>query len=117
MPPVRTFLPVLYAFLLLLPTFYGVRAEFFVAFIAILFVGERVLLKSILTDFLYKPFSKEALPVWMVIAITVLSLLNKIFNGHTIFCTSDYYASFYLLPGLFLCSKLLRSPIFFKTLV
>ena len=117
MPPVRTFLPVLYAVLLLLPTFYGVRAEFFVAFIAVLFVGERDLLKTILTDFLDKPFSREALQVWMVIAITVLSLLNKIFNGHTIFCASDYYASFYLLPGLFLCSKLLRSPVFFKTLI
>jgi hypothetical protein len=117
MLPVRTFLPVIYAFLLLLPTFYGIRAEFFILFMGVVFAGERAALASILTDFRKEPFCRASFPIWLVAGITVLSLFNKIINGHDILCASDYYASFYLLPGLFLCSKLLKNPLFYKTLI
>jgi hypothetical protein len=117
MQAIRTFLPFIYALLLLIPTLYGVPSEMFLVFMLVLFWGEREALKSTLNDFLKRPTVREAMSFWMVVLIFVSSLMNKVSNGHEILCKTDYYAAFYLLPFLFLSSKLLKNPNFFKALI
>lgn len=47
------------------------------------------------------PFNKNHIKyVWLTAAFCLLALLNKIFNGGSIYCSKDYYSPFFLLPIL-----------------
>jgi hypothetical protein len=93
------------------------RAEYFLLFIAAVFVGESDLLKKILKEFFQNPLSKKNLPLLLAGLIVVLSLINKVLNGHLILCKTDYYAAFYLFPFLILSSILVNDKRFFNFLL
>jgi len=107
----------IYAFLLLLPTFAGVHAEYFLLFILTVLIIEFKRLTEMWKAFRAKPFEKKHRIVWWVVLIMVLSLGNKILNGSSISGLSDYYAAFYLFPFLILTSRLSFSQELFKFLL
>jgi len=114
---IRKYRDVLYALFLIMPTYSGMRAEIYVIFFLTVFFFERDTLLRKLLDFLQAPFQKKNFLVWLVAAIMLISLINKVYNGNEILCKKDYYSAFYLFPFLVLSSKLVYSERFFKFLI
>lgn len=107
----------LYAFLLILPTFYGMRAEYYLLFVAAVFFFERQRIGESVSSFKEAPFSGKNRIVWVVVLIMVMSGINKVVNGNEIWCLKDYYAAFYLFPLLILSSRFSFDERFFRFLI
>lgn len=108
---------VLYALLLLLPTFVGAPVQLYLVFAFVVLFLERDRVVSFARNFRKAPFQKSNRLVWLVGLILVFSLINKVFNGHAIYSLRDYYAPFYLFPLLIAASALAYSQRFFKVLI
>jgi|GEM_PF-1473002 len=69
-------------------------------------------------QFKQHPFSKQSLAFfWLPLAIISCSLVNKLVNGHPIFCLKDYYAPFMLLPLVLVTARFIHSPKLFQWFV
>lgn len=107
----------LYALLIMLPTFVGFSAEFYLVFVGILIFLERDGIRLKINEFRTNYKDRKYYPIYLVGIILFVSLINKTFNGHVIISMRDYYASFYLLPALVICSLFLNNKNFFRGLI
>lgn len=107
----------IYALLLLIPTYWGMRAEFFLLFILVVLFGEKGIIKLKVNKFIQKPADRRFITVWIVGIIVAASLINRLLNGQEILCKTDYYAAFYLFPFLIITGLVIKDQRFFKFLV
>lgn len=97
----------LYALLLMLPTFAGIRVEFFLIFILAVIIGERRVIADYAVTMFRDPVKKRARNLTIgVVIIMAAAGVNKMLNGVDVLCLKDYYAPFYLFPFLVLTSSL-----------
>lgn len=108
----------LYALLLLVPTYVGARVEYFLLFIAAVMIGERKTVAAKTKQFLNRETTKkERNIVFGVVILMILAGLNKLFNSQEILCLKDYYSPFYLFPFLLITSGLSYSRYLFLGIV
>jgi hypothetical protein len=104
---VKSYRFLLYALLLLLPTYVGARVEFFLLFVAAVMIGERKILISKTKDFFSGEIPKrERNLIIGVIMLMIFAGLNKLFNSQEILCLKDYYSPFYMFPFLLITAGL-----------
>ncbi|MFZ9029078.1 MAG: O-antigen ligase family protein [Crocinitomicaceae bacterium] len=97
----------LYAMLLLIPTYVGARVEFFLLFVAAVLIGERNTLVIKTKQFLAGEATRRERNIIVgVIFLMLFAGLNKLFNSQDILCPKDYYSPFYLFPFLLITSGL-----------
>lgn len=108
---------VIYALLLLLPTYVGAPVQLYLLFAGVVLFLERARVWDFWQNFKKAPFQKSNRLVWLVGLILLVSLINKMVNGHHIYSLRDYYAPFYLFPILIAASALAFSQRFFKALI
>ncbi|MBU2018184.1 MAG: O-antigen ligase family protein [Bacteroidetes bacterium] len=101
-------LPIIFAILLYIPTFYGVPDVMALALPVLLVLIYRHALIEKSKNWMQNPFTKESL-IWVGLPalIMIASFLNKLFNGQIIYSLKDYYAAFYLLPAVLITASLL----------
>ena len=108
----------LYAMLLLIPTYVGARVEYFLLFVAAVMIGERNILISKTKQFLAGEAAKRERNIIVgVILLMLFAGLNKLFNSQEILCLKDYYSPFYLFPFLLITSGLSYSRYLFLGIV
>lgn len=108
----------LYAALLMLPTFAGMRVELFLVFVLAVMIGERDTVMDNVTTLFRDPEKRRTRNIAIaVIILMILAGVNKLTNGHEILCMRDYYAPFYLFPFLILSSSLSFSRSLFLGIV
>lgn len=107
----------LYAILLLLPTFAFVPVQMYLVFAFTVLYFERERLFDLWRRFKGAPFVGRNKLVWLVGVIVLAALLNKMVNGHDIYSLRDYYAPFYLFPLLIITSILCYSQGLLRFLV
>jgi len=105
----------LYALLLYIPTLNMVREELQLLIVpAILLLDWKVVQASFSNLRQGKIAPRWRMALVLLAAIMLLSLLNKILNGHEILCLKDYYASFYLVPVTFFVGKFVTRHAVFR---
>lgn len=111
---IRKYRYLLYALLLLLPTYAGMRAEYFLFFVVAVLIGERSTIIEGTRNLFSDPSQKRNKFIFLgVILLMVFALINKLVNGQEILCVKDYYAPFYLFPFLILTACLSYSRMLF----
>lgn len=108
----------LYALLLMLPTFAGMRVEFFLLFVLAVVLGERQIISEYARSLFSDPAKKRTRNLVIGVVILMISAgINKLVNGFEILCLRDYYAPFYLFPFLVLSSSLSYSRSLFLGII
>lgn len=108
----------LYALLLLIPTYVGARVEYFLLFVAAVLIGERKTLIAKTKQFLAGEATRRERNIIVgVILLMLFAGLNKLFNSQDVLCLKDYYSPFYLFPFLLITSGLSYSRYLFLGIV